>query len=137
RAATGQIPLGVLDNNPPQLMPRLNFAWDVGGKGSLVVRAGAGIFYNRVQGNYDYYSSGVLPNTFSAKFDTWSGDKGNGLTFGDLGKLDPFAGIGAVSISSRNPESNNIPRVANMSLTIEKRLPLGNILTVAYIGTEG
>jgi hypothetical protein len=137
RAATGQIPLGVLDNNPPQLMPRLNFAWDVGGKGSLVVRAGAGIFYNRVQGNYDYYSSGVLPNTFSAKFDTWSGDKGNGLTFGDLGKLDPFAGIGAVSISSRNPESNNIPRVANMSLTIEKRLPLGNILTVAYVGTEG
>src|SRR5262249_53934649 len=135
-AASGQIPKGVLANNPPQLMPRLNFAWDVGGKGDLVVRAGAGIFYNRVQGNYDYYASGVLPNRYQAKFDTWSGDKGNGLTFGDLGKLDPFAGVGAVDITSRNVDSNNIPRVANMSLTIEKRLPLGNIFSVAYVGTQ-
>ena len=47
-------------------MPRLNFAWDVGGKGDLVVRAGAGLFYNRVQGNYDYYSSGQMPNTYRA-----------------------------------------------------------------------
>ncbi|HEY7180232.1 MAG TPA: TonB-dependent receptor, partial [Blastocatellia bacterium] len=137
RAATGQIPLGVLPNNPPQLMPRLNFAWDVGGKGSWVIRAGAGLFYNRVQGNYDYYSSGQPPNTFSAKFDTWTGDKGNGLTFGDLGKLDPFAGIGAINITSRSTTSNNIPRVANMSLTIEKRLPKSNIFTVAYVGTQG
>jgi hypothetical protein len=137
RAATGQIPLGVLDNNSPQWMPRLNFAWDVGGKGDLVVRAGAGIFYNRVQGNYDYYSSGQMPNRYSAKFDTWSGDKGNGLTFGDLGKLDPFSGVGAVDISSRNKDSNDIPRVANMSLTVEKRLPWNNILSVAYVGTQG
>ena len=137
RAATGQIPKGILDNERPAIMPRLNFAWDVGGKGDLVVRAGAGLFYNRVQGNYDYYSSGVLPNLYAAKFDTWSGDKGNGLTFGDLGKLDPFAGIGAVDIKSRNRDSNNLPRVANMSLTIEKRLPGKNIFTVAYVGTQG
>ena len=51
-------------------MPRLNFAWDVGGKGDLVLRAGAGLFYNRVQGNYDYYSSGQMPNTYRATVDT-------------------------------------------------------------------
>jgi hypothetical protein len=118
-------------------MPRLNFAWDIGGKGEWVVRAGAGLFYNRVQGNYDYYSSGILPNTYRAKFDTWSGDKGNGLTFGDLGKLDPFAGIGAIDITSRDPNSNDLPRVANMSLTIEKRLPSSNIFAVGYVGTQG
>jgi hypothetical protein len=137
RAATDQIPKGVLGNPPVTFMPRLNFAWDVGGKGDLVVRAGAGMFYNRVQGNYDYYSSGILPNTYKAKFDTWSGDKGNGLTFGDLGKLDPFSGIGAIDINSRDPNSNDLPRVANMSLTIEKRLPASNIFTVAYVGTQG
>ena len=137
RAATGQIPMGVLNNPPVTFMPRLNFAWDVGGKGNWVVRAGAGLFYNRVQGNYDYYSSGILPNTYKAKFDTWSGDKGNGLTFGDLGKLDPFSGIGAIDINSRDPKSNDLPRVANMSLTIEKRLPSNNIFTVAYVGTQG
>jgi hypothetical protein len=136
-AASGQIPKGVLDNPGVTLMPRVNFAWDIGGKGDLVVRAGAGLFYNRVQGNYDYYSSGILPNTFKAKFDTWSGDKGNGLTFGDLSKLDPFSGIGAIDINSRDPNSNDLPRVANMSLTIEKRLPSNNIFTVAYVGTQG
>jgi len=137
RAVTGQIPKGVIDNPSVAFMPRLNFAWDVGGKGDLVVRAGAGIFFNRVQGNYDYESSNVMPNTYKAKFDTWSGDKGNGLNFGDLGKLDPFSGIGAIDIKTRDPNSNDLPRVANMSLTIEKRLPSNNILTVAYVGTQG
>ena len=57
-AATNQIPKGVLDNPGISWMPRLNAAWDIGGKGDWVIRAGAGLFYNRVQGNYDYYSSG-------------------------------------------------------------------------------
>ncbi|MBO0797891.1 MAG: hypothetical protein J2P31_03640, partial [Blastocatellia bacterium] len=87
-AASGQIPKGVLANNPPVVMPRLNFAWDVGGKGDLVVRAGGGIFYNRVQGNYDYYSSGVMPNTYKAKVSASSFD--NGITFGGLSSIDPF-----------------------------------------------
>lgn len=137
-ASKGQIPKGVLSNLPIQWMPRLNFAWDVGGKGDLVVRAGAGLFYNRVQGNYDYYSSGQMPNTYSATVDTpWGAANGNGLSFSDLKNLDPFSTISNVNISSRDLTSNEIPRVANFSLTIEKRLPFNNILAVAYVGTQG
>ena len=128
-AASGQIPKGVLDNNPPQLMPRLNFAWDVGGKGDLVVRAGAGLFYNRVQGNYDYYSSGIMPNAYRSTV--------NGATFSNLNNIDPLSSLAELNITSRDPDSNNVPRVANMSLTIEKRLPSNNIFTVAYVGTQG
>src|SRR5687767_2488741 len=135
-AARGEIPKGVLPNLPVQWMPRLNFAWDVGGKGDLVVRAGAGLFYNRVQGNYDYYSSGQLPNTYAASVDFPWGSP-TGLTFGDLQNLDPFSTISNVNVSSRDIDSNEIPRVANMSLTIEKRLPGDNILAVAYVGTQG
>ena len=135
-ASRGDIPKGVLDNNPIQWMPRLNLAWDVGGKGDLVLRAGAGLFYNRVQGNYDYYSSGELPNTYSATVDTpWA--SANGLSFGDLTTLNPFSSISSVNVNSRDLQSNEIPRVANMSFTIEKRLPMGNILSVAYVGTQG
>lgn len=135
-AARGEIPKGVLPNPPLAWMPRLNFAWDVGGKGDLVVRAGAGIFYNRVQGNYDYYSSGQMPNTYSATIDTpWASP--TGLKFSDLKNVDPFSTISNVNVSSRDVSSNDIPRVANMSLTIEKRLPGENILTVAYVGTQG
>lgn len=137
-ASRGEIPKGVLDNLPIQWMPRLNFAWDVGGKGDLVLRAGAGLFYNRVQGNYDYYSSGQMPNTYRASVDTpWGAANGNGLSFSDLPNLDPFSTISNVDINSRDLQSNEIPRVANMSFTIEKRLPMDNILSVAYVGTQG
>ena len=136
-AARNEIPKGVLDNVPMQFMPRLNVAWDVGGKGDLVLRAGAGLFYNRVQGNYDYYSSGQMPNTYSSTVDTpWA--SANGLNFGDLTTLNPFtSNIGAINVSSRDLDSNEIPRVANLSFTIEKRLPMNNILSVAYVGTQG
>ena len=137
-AARNEIPKGVLDNLPVQWMPRLNFAWDVGGKSDLVVRAGGGLFYNRVQGNYDYYSSGQMPNTYRASVDTpWGAANGNGLTFSDLANIDPFSTISNVDINSRDLQSNEIPRVANVSFTIEKRLPFDNILSVAYVGTQG
>ncbi|MDQ3918829.1 MAG: carboxypeptidase regulatory-like domain-containing protein, partial [Acidobacteriota bacterium] len=135
-ASKGQIPKGVLPNPPVQWMPRLNLAWDIGGKGDLVFRAGAGLFYNRVQGNYDYYSSGQMPNMYSATVDTpWASS--TGLTFGDLKNVDPFSSIANVAVSSRDVNSNEIPRVANMSATIEKRLPYNNVLSVAYVGTLG
>jgi carboxypeptidase family protein/TonB-dependent receptor-like protein len=134
-ATSGQIPKGVLANNAPVIMPRLNFAWDVGGKGDLVVRAGGGIFYNRVQGNYDYYSSGVMPNTYKSKVTASS--LAHGLTFADLSGIDPFSNLATVDITSRDPNSNNLPQVINMSLTIEKKLPASNIFTVAYVGTQG
>ncbi len=136
-ASRGEIPKGVLPNLPIQWMPRLNVAWDVGGKGDLVLRAGAGLFYNRVQGNYDYYSSGEMPNTYSSTVDTpWA--SGNGLSFGDLTTLNPFtSNVGAINVNTRDIQSNEIPRVANFSFTIEKRLPMNNILAVAYVGTQG
>ena len=136
-AARDEIPKGVMPNVPVQWMPRLNFAWDVGGKGDLVLRAGAGLFYNRVQGNYDYYSSGQLPNTYSATVGLPWGNNGNGFTIGDLINVDPFSTISNVNVSSRDINSNDIPRVANMSFTIEKRLPGENVLSVAYVGTQG
>lgn len=134
-AARGEIPKGLTENPPLSWMPRLNFAWDVGGKGDLVIRAGAGLFYNRVQGNYDYYSSGVMPNTYRATAGPWS--LPDGLSFSTLKDVDPFSAIASVSISSRNPDSIAHPRTANMSLTIEKRLPWENVLSVAYVGTQG
>jgi len=137
-AANNQIPKGVLDNPGISWMPRLNAAWDIGGKGDWVIRAGAGLFYTRVQGNYDYYSSGQMPNTYAATVDTpWNSVNGsNGLNFSNLGQIDPFA-FANVNVSSRDLQSNEVPRVANMSLTVEKRLPGNNILAVAYVGTQG
>lgn len=134
-ASRGDIPKGVLPNPGLAWMPRLNFAWDIGGKSDFVIRAGAGMFYNRVQGNYDYYSSGQMPNTYSATINNNS-IPNFVLTFNNIGTIDPFA-FANVNVSSRDKESNDLPRTANMSFTIEKRLPGNNILSVAYVGTQG
>ncbi|HEX6732445.1 MAG TPA: hypothetical protein VF074_20675, partial [Pyrinomonadaceae bacterium] len=134
-ASRGEIPLGVLPNHGIVWMPRLNIAWDVGGKGDLVLRAGAGLFYNRVQGNYDYYSSGQMPNTYSATINNNSIPNFT-LDFKNIDTIDPFA-FANVNVSSRDKTSNEIPRIANMSFTVEKRLPGNNVLSVAYVGTQG
>ncbi|HEY6806472.1 MAG TPA: carboxypeptidase regulatory-like domain-containing protein [Pyrinomonadaceae bacterium] len=138
QASKNEIPKGILPNTGIMWMPRLNVAWDIGGKGDWVIRAGAGLFYNRVQGNYDYYSSGQMPNTYGATVDTpWNSVNGsNGLNFNNLDEIDPFA-FANVNVSSRDVDSNEIPRVANFSLTVEKKLPGNNILSVAYVGTQG
>jgi hypothetical protein len=79
-----------------------------------------------------------MPNTYRATVDTpWGAANGNGLTFSDLHNIDPFNSISNVDINSRDINSNEIPRVANMSFTIEKRLPMNNVLSVAYVGTQG
>ena len=44
------------------------------------------------QGNYDYYSSGQMPNMYSALIDTpWAAP--TGLTFSDLKNVDPFSSL--------------------------------------------
>jgi len=133
-AARGEIPQGLTENPPLSWMPRLNFAWDIGGKGDLVVRAGGGLFYNRVQGNYEYYSLQQMPNSYRASAGHWAQD--GGLTFGGLKNIDPFSSIANVDFTSRNPDSIAHPRVANLSLSIAKRMPLQNNLEVAYVSTQ-
>lgn len=53
-AARGEIDKGVFDPPTVELGPRLNFAWSVLKNDRLVIRGGGGMFYNRVQGNFQY-----------------------------------------------------------------------------------
>ena len=140
--AAGTLPKGIYAKNVPLLFaPRLNIAWDLFKDGSTVLRGGAGVFYNRVQGNYQY---GVLtspPNLLTAHADSW----GNGqkpITLDNLAQYNPFTNSSTLVrpnlyTQDPDPNSNRVPRVVTTSISVARRLPFQNVLEVAYVGTYG
>src|SRR5712672_2561997 len=62
------VPKGLVDNHWAAFGPRIGFAYDLNGQGKTVVRGGAGMMYERIQGN-DMYDAG--PNIpFSLQVNT-------------------------------------------------------------------
>jgi hypothetical protein len=52
-------------------------------------------------------------------------------------QINPFGQLGSIGISTADPHSIFIPRTANMSLSIARRLPTNTVVEIAYVGTEG
>ncbi|CAN5796705.1 hypothetical protein BH18ACI4_BH18ACI4_18720 [soil metagenome] len=134
-ARKGEVPYNVLPNNPPQLAPRLGFAWDIGGKSDLVVRGGAGLFYNRERGHAQY-TTGIFHPPFGMRKSATNVFEFPDMTVNRLGLINPIERL-FYTVDVTDPKSNHIPRTATMSLSVAKRLPFQNILEVAYVGTQG
>ena len=146
QAKLGQIPNGVFSSNPGvHIAPRLNLAWDIFKDGSTVLRGGAGLFYNRVQGNYQYNSLTAPPNLLSVHADSW-GAPNNDITLSNLASFDPtklapgancrVAG-NCPSINTQDLNSNLTPRTFTTSISLARRLPFQTVLEIAYVGTFG
>ncbi len=134
-ARKGEVPYNVLPNNPPQLAPRLGFAWDFGGRGDLVIRGGAGLFYNRERGHAQY-TAGIFNPPFGMRKSATNVFEFPDMTFDRLGLINPIERLFYV-VDVTDPKSNHIPRTMTTSFSVGKRLPFKNILEVAYVGTFG
>src|SRR4030095_14702748 len=130
----GQIPKGVYDKNPPlRISPRLNIASDISGKGTTVIRGGAGVFYNRVQGNYQYAIQTLAPNMEVIGVDSWGTAPNNDLSFNNLTNFNPFNTTSpfcrcVAGGISQDRNSNVIPRITTLSVYVARRLPFQNVL---------
>src|SRR5215213_2169377 len=146
-SSRGEIPRSVYDGNPGmKYAPRLNVAWDMFGNGTTVLRGGAGLFYNRVQGNYQYAVQTLPPNLLSVHADSW-GAPNNDITLGTLGSFSPVnqapgvncrvAGNCPGGFTTQNRNENGVPRTFTASVSLARRLPFKNVVEVAYVGTFG
>ena len=128
------------DARPLLVMPRVNFAYDLKGNGNTVVRGGAGIFYNREQGNAQYNIINVAPNSYAVTLDagnlTGLGG-GQGLTYRTMGQVDPLTQVGGTDLGTMSISDLDWPRMYQLSASVARRLPWSHTLEVGYVGTFG
>jgi carboxypeptidase family protein len=117
---------GVYRNRGVQFAPRFGFAYDVKGNQSLVVRGGAGIFYDRPQGNTVFDLVQNPPTTIQPTF-----------FFGRVQDI----GTGQVLLAPPSlvafDHEGKVPTTYAYNLGVQYKLPFESVLDVSYVGTSG
>lgn len=119
--------------------PRLGLAYSphwgrlLFGDGKTVLRAGYGIFYDGLFTNIADNTAESQPNTFGGTIPSPTGrGQGNASTFpGIAPKLNPKLFIQSMASNLHNPLTQQ------WNVDAERELPLGLVLTLAYVGTRG
>ena len=114
------------DNRGVHYAPRFGFAYDVGGRQSLVIRGGAGVFYDRAAGDTVYGMieqppTLVQPNLFYGRLQD--------ITTGAAGTTAPPT-IAAFDFTGK------IPTVYTYNVGVQKSLPWSTVLDVSYVGSQ-
>jgi len=124
-AGKNGIPRGLVDNHWFLFQPRVGVAWRPVGD-NTVIRAGYGLYYERIQGN-DIYN--VAPNPpFVSTATIFNTDLSN-----------PGGGGAAIPVSNLTvyDPSYPVPQVQQWNAGVQQRLSNGVVANVAYVGTKG
>jgi hypothetical protein len=132
-AGQNGFPRGVVKDSWWTLQPRLGFAYDLHGDGKTVLRGGAGIFYERVQGNDIYNADANPPFSYqpSANFVYFS----NPHTSDETGATAALP-VGPANLTNLNYYYPN-PGTAQYSLGVQQELAPSVVFALQYVGTAG
>jgi hypothetical protein len=124
------IPKGLVKQYWDTFAPRLGFAYDLTGKGKTVLRAGAGVFYERLGGNEQYNQGKNAPYMFYGQPSTvyWDTPATNWQT-GQTATV-PYFPMSMTTVAY----DYKIPTAIQWSFGIQHQLRPNAVLTVSYVG---
>jgi hypothetical protein len=116
-------PKGLMDDRGILYAPRVGIAYQIAAK--TVLRAGGGIFYDRLQGNPVFDMLPNPPSTIIPQF-----------YYGNLASIPPasagtFFPAGVVGFD----KAGHIPTTYNWNFTIQREFPGALLVDVAYVGS--
>jgi len=122
-----RVPDSLMEDRGVQIGPRVGIAWDLFGNARTALRAGFGMFYNRMAGGivaFPFASQPPLVQTPVVFFGTTS------TLLSSKGVVFPSAALGL-------DPAGKIPTVMNHSVGIQHHIGAGTVVDVAYVGSIG
>lgn len=109
--------------------PRFGMAYDLTGRGNYVLRGGAGIFYDRYQGNETFDMLGNPPTIFTPTISNGRLQDITPITNVQTALLAP-SGLNAFAVEGF------IPTVYQFNVGLQTKLPYRFRLDVSYVGSQ-
>jgi hypothetical protein len=115
--------------------PRLGLAWDPIGDAKTSVRAGYGIYYDSTL--FGTYEQNIFVNPPFIASVNYSSSSFTDVSAGTAG-ISPLSpqGTSVLALDATQVPAK-IPYIQNWSLNVQRQLPKGAVLEVAYVGSKG